>query len=101
MNGSSIQTLLGGHTHSSVLVLPVSAFAHGPTSALLIFQRWQKDNNNWVPSSLSEGYGPMKSVNTLLPKLSYGKFFRKGANPKESADLEASFIKALEKEIVC
>ena len=60
-----------------------------------------ENNNGWVPSSLSEGYGPMKSVNTLLPKLPNGKFFRKGANPKESAELEDSFIEALEKEIAC
>lgn len=58
-------------------------------------------NNDWVPSSLSEGYGPMKSVNMLLLKLPNGKFFRKGANPKESADLEAAFIEALGKEIAC
>ena len=58
-------------------------------------------HNGWVPSLLSEGYGPMKSVNMLLPKFPNGKFFRKGANLMESADLEASFIEALEKEIAC
>ena len=60
-----------------------------------------ENNNGWVPNLLSEGYGPMKSVNTLLPKLPNGKFFRKGANPKESVDLEATFIEALRKEIAC
>lgn len=60
-----------------------------------------ENNKNWVPSSLSKGYGPMKSVNTLLPKLPDGKFFRKAATKKESDDLEASFTEALKKEIAC
>jgi hypothetical protein len=60
-----------------------------------------ENNRGWIPSLLSRGYGPMKSVNTLLPKLPEGKFFRKGKNPRESAELEASFIDALKKEIAC
>lgn len=60
-----------------------------------------ENNKDWVPISKSEGYGPMKSVNTLLPKLPNGKFFRKGSSPKESAELEESFIEALRNEIVC
>ena len=60
-----------------------------------------ENKKGWIPSSISEGYGPMKSVNSLFPTLPTGKFFRKGASPKESAELEDSFIQALEKEIAC
>ncbi len=58
-------------------------------------------NKNWIPSPITEGYGPMKSVNTFFPKLPTGKFFRKGASLEESAELEASFIQALRSEIDC
>ena len=58
-------------------------------------------NKGWVPNSISEGYGPMKSVNSLFPHLPNGKYFRKGANSKESIKLEITFIEALGNEITC
>lgn len=60
-----------------------------------------EDNKGWVPSAITEGYGPMKSVNVLFQILPAGKFFRKGVNLEEASELEASFNKALKNEIVC
>jgi hypothetical protein len=60
----------------------------------------EKDKS-WIPSQITDGYGPMKSVNSFFMKLSAGKFFRKGASLNESLELEAAFIQALRSEIDC
>ena len=56
-------------------------------------------NKSWIYTRITEGYGPMKSVKKLLPKLPIDKFFRKVVCPEKSAELEASFLQALRSEI--
>ena len=58
----------------------------------------QEKKCDWVPSSISEGYGPMKKVNTLLSKLPSDKFFRLGDNASDASELERIFVEALRKE---
>jgi hypothetical protein len=59
----------------------------------------KEKDKDWIPSLIAEGYGPMKSVNKIFPKLPPGKFFRKGANLEESAKLEEALIEAMKNEI--
>ena len=56
-------------------------------------------SEGWSPCRIDEGYGPMKSVNTLFPKLPVGKYFQKGASEEEYAKLEISFVQALRREL--
>ena len=56
-------------------------------------------SKSWTPRPINKGYGPMKSVNTLLLKLPAGKVFRKGASVAEYAELETAFIQALGREL--
>jgi hypothetical protein len=55
----------------------------------------------WAPKPIVEGYGPMKSVNSLLKKLPDGRFFARQTNVAKAAELEESFIKALSAEVAC
>lgn len=96
----NVDTLRWPHTFIGIGTTGIGLCSWAEFRTAYIAAVAEKDNG-WVPSSISKGYGPMKSVNALFPKLSNGKFFRKGANPKESAELEIFFIEALRKEIAC
>ncbi len=55
----------------------------------------KEKDNSWSPTHITEGYGPMKSVNLIFAKLGNDKFFRKAENFEQAKILEKSFIESL------
>ena len=61
----------------------------------------QEKDPSWEPVPLSKGYGPMKSVNVFLSKLSKEKCHLVGKTDSEAEQLENLFMEALRSEVGC
>lgn len=61
----------------------------------------QAKDADWQTQAIESGYGPMKSVNTLLPYLDEQYVFSYCENAVEAANLESAFIAALRSEVNC
>ena len=61
----------------------------------------QEKDPNWEPVILTDGYGPMKSMNVLLLKLPQNKCHFLGRTVEEANHREEVFMESLKYEIDC
>lgn len=58
----------------------------------------KEKNKNWKPETLDNGYGPMKSINIFISKISPNRRYLPGENSEDAERKEDAFLNSLRRE---